>query len=95
MLLSSHMMGMWQYTSMGCVSPASTMILQSKARLRGRTRCAVPGWRSQGNAYPFSPLLMNFWTSFTPRRICLCLAAAREAHREGLRRRRPVPPGPT
>lgn len=29
-------------------------------------------------SYPFSPLLMNFWTSFTPRRICLCFDAANQ-----------------
>lgn len=52
--------------------------------------------RGRDSAYPFSPLLMNFWTSFTPRRICLCLAAARESHREGAAppRARPTPAMP-
>lgn len=57
----------------------------------------MPGQRGRGSTYPFSPLLMNFWTSFTPRRICLCLAAARESHHEGAAPPRPVPsrPGPS
>lgn len=41
--LSSHMMGMWQYTSMGSVSPASTAILKGKTRVRGRGRAWAAG----------------------------------------------------
>lgn len=41
--LSSHMMGMWQYTSMGSVSPASTAILKGKTRVRGRSRAGAAG----------------------------------------------------
>lgn len=46
--------------------------------------------RGQGTTYPFSPLLMNFCTSFTPRRICFCLVAARDPRREGLSETRSV-----
>lgn len=83
---------------MGSVSPASTVILRAQPCQRpGRGRA---GPRRQGSTYPFSPLLMNFCTSFTPRRSCLCLVAAREARREGLSENRGVrdrtapPPSP-
>lgn len=46
--------------------------------------------RGQRGTYPLSPLLMNFCTSFTPRRSCLCLVAAREPQREGLSENRSV-----
>lgn len=63
-----------------------------KARVNHRAEQGQrQGQRGRDSAYPFSPLLMNFWTSFTPRRICLCLAAATESHREGAAPPRPNP----
>lgn len=63
---------------------------ESRGQQPSRT---VPWQHSRSSTYPFSPLLMNFWTSFTPRRICLCLDAAREAERQG-ERAAPPPPAP-
>lgn len=48
------MIGMWQYTSIGCVSPASTVILQEKA---GVSSCAVPCRAGAAQPEQYLPLL--------------------------------------